>query len=202
MRINKHIQKLKYPEYATFSHEASQLNFAQQRGREEVVNYALTQDKELIGKIAKMENVMEENVLITAGADAGLHHVAETFLDEGKTSVIPLPTFGRFEFHTKVVGARAVFVKHTNFPYSFNLEKIIRVAKEKKADLIFLANPNNPTGELIKKNKLKQFIKDTNCLVVIDEALLEDLEDSISQFVNQYNNLVVVKSFSKPFGLP
>lgn len=202
MKINKHIKILDYPEYASISYTVSRINLSQQKGKEDEYKYALTQDKELIGKIAKFEQVKEENILITAGADVAMHHVAETFLDEGKIGIIPLPTFGRFEFHTKVVGAKVIFVKHTKFPYSFDLAKITRVAKDKKADMIFLANPNNPTGSLIDIKELSKFIEENNCLVVIDEALIEDTEDSVGKFINQYKNLVVIKSFSKLFAVP
>lgn len=202
MKINKHIKELEYPEYATSSHKPSRINLAQQKGRDDTYGYALAQDRGLLRKIVKLESVLKENILITAGADGALHHVAETFLDMGKTSVIPLPTFGRFEFHTKVVGAKVVFVKHTNFPYSFDLKKITKVAKENEADIIFIANPNNPTGELIDKKLFERFIKENKCLVVVDEVLLEQIENSVAPLVNQCKNLVVIKSFSKLFALP
>lgn len=203
MRINKHIQQLDYPEYASLSFEDAGVNLAQHMGKNKKYDYALSQDKVLINRIAKLENLKAENILVTSSADAGLHHIAEAFLDEGKIAVIPLPAFGRFEFHTKVVGAQEIFVKHTKFPYSFDLKRVTRLAKEKNADLIFIANPNNPTGELIKKRFLKQFIKENvNRMVVVDEVLIEEIEDSVSKYVNEYKNLIVVKSFSKLFGVP
>lgn len=202
MNINKHIQQLDYPEYAGDSFGIPEVDLSRHVGRDDKFSYVLAQDKELIKQIAELENLKEENILITAGADAALHHIAETFLESGKTAIIPVPSFGRFEFHTKVVGARVVFVKHIKFPYSFDLERITRLAKEKNTDLIFLANPNNPTGELINKKRLKQFIKENaKRTVVIDEVLIEDIKDSIGESV-EYKNLIIVKSFSKLFGIP
>lgn len=205
MRVNTHIQKLNYPEYTDVSSKLKKIicDLSKHAGREEDYSYVFSQDKELIKRIAELENLKEENILITAGADAALHHIAETFLEKGKIAIIPVPSFGRFEFHTKVVGAEEIFVKHIKFPYSFDLEKVTRRAEEKNADVIFLANPNNPTGELIGKKHLKQFIKENaNRVVVIDEVLIEDIKDSIGESVNEYKNLIVVKSFSKLFGLP
>lgn len=203
MSVNKHIQQLDYPEYARDFSGSIRIDLSHHLGRSRELDYVLSQDKELIQKISSMENLREENVLITGGADEGLHHIAETFLEKGKTAVIPIPSFGRFEFHTKVVGAGAIFVKHTKFPYSFDLKLIAKKAQEKKADLIFLANPNNPTGEVISKKRLRQFIKDnSDRIVVIDEVSIEGLEDSTVSFVNQYRNLIIVKSFSKIFRAP
>lgn len=203
MKINKHIQELEYPEYANLTFKTVDVNLAQHGGRESKYSYTRAQDKTLIDRIARFENLKAENILITAGADGALHHVAETFLYQRKLAVIPIPTFGRFEFHTKIVGAKAIFVKHNKFPYSFDLKKITQVAKEKHADLIFLANPNNPTGDLIGKGVLKKFIRaNRNCTVLIDEALIEETKDSCSEFVNAFQNLIVVKSFSKFLGVP
>ncbi len=204
MNINKHVQMLEYPEYAdSFKTKKVRLNLAQHKGRDEECNYTLSQDKSLLRSIARIENLKKENILITAGADAALHHIAEVFLDDGKIAVIPTPSFGRFEFHVKVVGGKIVFVGHQTFPYSFDLDKITKVAKANQAEIILLANPNNPTGELIDKKRLERFIiENKQRLIAIDEVLVEDRKDSLGEFVNSYKNLVVVKSFSKLFGVP
>ena len=205
MKVNKHIQLIDYPEYANASLTVNKAhcNLSQHTGRKKIFDYAFSQDKKLISLIASLEHLREEHILLTAGADAALHHVAETFLDLGKISIIPVPSFGRFEFHTKVLGAKAIFVKHTKFPYSFDLKRITRMAKAKNASIIFLANPNNPTGELISTKRLKSFIEENkNSLVVIDEVLIENSEDSVSGFTNLYKNLIVIKSFSKLLEIP
>lgn len=203
MKINRHIQKLEYPEYTNRSFGGVKVNLAQHKGRNDEYSYMVSQDKALIQGIARLEHLREANVLITAGADAALHHIAETFLDSGKIAVIPVPSFGRFEFHTKVVGAKMVFVKHSRFPYSFDLKQIEKVATETKATVIFLANPNNPTGELINKTRIKRFIEGNDrSLVVVDEVLIEKKRDSVAHFVSVYKNLIVVQSLSKLLGIP
>lgn len=205
MKVNKHIQLMNYPEYANVSLvvKAVCCNLSQHTGSKKIFDYAFSQDKKLIGLIARLENLKEEHILLTAGADAALHHIAETFLDLGKISIIPVPSFGRFEFHTKVIGAKAFFVKHTKFPYSFDLERVTSMAKAKNANIIFLANPNNPTGELISTERLRNFIEENkNSLVVIDEVLVENIQDSVSGFTNLYKNLIVIKSFSKLLEIP
>lgn len=203
MNINRHIQHLYYPEYAGLSSLVAKIDLAHHFGVDRTYDYILAQDKVLIKKISEGEHVHEKNILVTAGADSALHHIAEVFLDEGKIAVIPSPSFGRFEFHTKVVGATAIFVPHTKFPYNFDLDKITRVANKQKADVVFLTNPNNPTGELISKSNVKRFIGgNTHRLVVVDEALLEESKNSVKEFVNEHKNLIVIKSFSKLLGVP
>lgn len=203
MKINKHIEKLDYPEYAKQIPGVPKVDLSTHKGKNSRYSYLLSQSEDILKKIAKIEGLRKENVLITAGADAALHHIAETFLDQGKTAVIPLPSFGRFEFHTKVVGAKAVFVRHVKFPYSFDLEKVTRIAKKRKASAVFLANPNNPTGELISKIQLKLFAKENSMrLVVVDEALIEEARDSVGKIVDSYSNLIIVKSLSKIFSVP
>lgn len=203
MKVNEHIKRLEYPEYADSINIKIDYNLAQHKGRNKKYSYTLAQDSEVIDFIAKNEGLSKENISLTAGADTALHHIVETFLDEGKIALIPLPSFGRFEFHTKVSGSKVLFVKHIKFPYSFDLEEITKTAREKNASVIFLANPNNPTGELINKQRLKRFIKENReRITVIDEVLVEDTEDSVAGFVNKFKNLIVIKSFSKLFEIP
>lgn len=203
MNSNTHIQKLRYPEYAHATGVASVVNMAQHLGSEEQLAYTFAQDKKLLQILARQNKVGKDCLLLTAGADAALHHISETFLYKGKMSIIPLPAFGRFEFHTKVTGAQAFFVAHSRFPYSFDLSNITQVAKAKNASVIFIANPNNPTGEMIRKEILLRFVNDNaQSLVVVDEVLIENDTDSIVSYSKNCKNLVVVKSLSKLYKIP
>ncbi len=71
-----------------------------------------------------------------------------------------------------------------------------------RTQLVFLCNPNNPTGALLDSHKLLSFIKKTNALVVVDEAYIDfSKEESMVNLVNEHSNLIVVRTLSKAYGL-
>jgi histidinol-phosphate aminotransferase len=217
MNINKNVDSLSYPEYANAKKCNARIDLSLSENslisdrvqkilpeRTEVNKYKLTQDPVLIKKLAERLGAQKENILITAGCDGALHHIAETFINEGARILIPCPSFGRYEFHTKVMGGKPIFVNFSEYPFEFEISKIITATQKKKAKLLFLANPNNPTGCYIEKeeiNRLASKLKET--MIVIDETLIDYLAsiNSCSDLVNSYNNLIVTRSFSKFYGL-
>jgi len=71
-----------------------------------------------------------------------------------------------------------------------------------RTQLVFLCNPNNPTGGLLDSKKLQRFIRETNALVIVDEAYIDfSSEESLVSKVNEYPNLIVVRTLSKAYGL-
>lgn len=158
-----------------------------------------SENKKLIMLIADYVKVNSENILIGDGCDGCLEMIAKTFIAKNDNVVIPIPTFHRYEFHTRLMGGKCIFVSMVNF--SFNAEKVLKEAQKNNAKLIFLCNPNNPTGiEIDKKEKIK-LIKNFSGIVVIDEALADITSINGSNLIKENDNLIVVRSFSKSFGL-
>lgn len=169
----------------------------------EITNYRYAQDRDLLDKISSKEGLPKDNILITAGADSALHHIAEAFLTVGKKALIPIPSFPRYEFHTKVVGAKPVFVNVYGLNQDYKLQTLEAKMANDSYQVIFLDSPNNPTGEIFEEDKLRGFLKTVKeSIVVLDQALSGYFEDSVSKLVLEFSNLIVVKSFSKFFGLP
>ena len=112
--------------------------------------------------------------------------------------------FAVYSLAVQAVGAKGIEVKAIN--YGHDLDQFIE-SITKKTKVIFIANPNNPTGTLIDKIKLKSFMKKVpeNIIVVLDEAYDEYLPDILkSEAFNwtvQHENLLISRSFSKAYGL-
>ncbi len=115
--LSRNSKNLEYPEYASAKEikakidlSLSENEYHSERALErmkkftEVNLYKLSQDQELLELISEKLRVKKESILITAGCDCALHHIAETFLEMEDKVVIPIPCFGRYEFHTKVCG--------------------------------------------------------------------------------------------------
>lgn len=147
-------------------------------------------------KLAEKFGLDEGNILICGGLEPFLHVLASYFV--GKNVVIIEPTF---EFYGKVFRSSGVGVKTALLTSSFKLnsEKILKIAEKSAA--IFLASPNNPTGNQFDKNEILNLIENFRGLIIIDEAYVEYGKYSLIKNILDYNNLVILRTFSKAWGL-
>ncbi|MEK6830706.1 MAG: histidinol-phosphate transaminase [Nanoarchaeota archaeon] len=159
------------------------------------INHYYPENTELLNEIAKYTSVEKSQIMLGDGCDGCLGMIANTFINENDKIIIPVPTFHRYEFHTRIMGGMPIFIPMKNF--ELNNE----ILNSDNAKIIFLCNPNNPTGKQIKKRVLEEVIKKFRGIVVIDEALADTTNINGFEFLNKYNNLIIVRSFSKTFGL-
>ena len=155
----------------------------------------------LIKKIAKYNNVLPTNIVVTNGSDDGIELITKVFIDLEDTVIIPTPTFPVYESASKMMGANIINVSlDSNF--KLDLKELIKKVN-KSTKIIWIANPNNPTGNiLISKDQIEWLLKKTqDTLVVIDECYFELSQVTAIDLVKKYNNLIILRSFSKIFGL-
>ena len=139
------------------------------------------------------------------GADEAVVLLAQAFLAPGDEAVIISPTFGQYAFAVQYMGACPVAA-----PVDENMAVDFAVLREKlhpKTKMIFICNPNNPTGVLAAKEELLAFLQDVpkNVIVVLEEAYSEIVTDvnflSGLTLIPTMPNVVVVRTFSKIYGL-
>jgi histidinol-phosphate aminotransferase len=113
-------------------------------------------------------------------------------------AIIPEITFPMFEIVSRFGGNGIVFSKMISFDIDLeNIKKLITG----KTKLIFLCNPNNPTGRTLAKKRILEFVASVKPVVVVDEANIEFGGRSVIKEVDELENLVVLRTFSKGFGL-
>ena len=164
-----------------------------------VNRYPETLGGSLRSALADYVGVAEKEIVIGNGSDDLIELLAKVFIAPQKEVLIPNPTFLVYSLATQIMGGNPVFVKRTS-SFDLNVQEII----DKVTDLtkiIFIANPNNPTGNLISRDDILAIVKHVNCLVVVDECYYEMSQQTVSDLVNQYENLLVLRSLSKSFGL-
>ena len=138
------------------------------------------------------------------GSTELLHLAARTFLAPGRVGIVSQYIFIACRGAIIAAGARAVVVPARN--YGHDLEAMLRACTE-EAYLVFVANPNNPTGTFIAADKIIDFVARVpeHVIILLDEAYLEYLEpgDRIDAMalVRHHPNLVIVRTFSKAYGL-
>ena len=143
-------------------------------------------------------------IIIGNGEDDIIDLIGMAFINEGDEVITGEITFPAYETTTKIMGGKLILIKLKDF--SFDLEKIAQRINE-KTKIVFLCNPNNPTGTIVDKESVDRFIKQVpeNVIVVFDEAYYDYVEDenypnSLS-YVLEEKNVIILRTFSKIAGI-
>ena len=159
---------------------------------------------ELKQAIVKTFGVSMPQVVLGNGSNDVLDMAARAFLSPGVEAVYSQHAFAVYPIATQTIGAKGVEVPAKNFGH--DLEAMLK-AVTAQTRMVFIANPNNPTGTLLRSEELLRFLRavPASVIVVLDEAYNEYLEaglktDSIN-WLSQFPNLVVTRTFSKAYGL-
>ena len=139
--------------------------------------------------------VDREMIILGNGSDELILDLLLTF-GRGKI-VYPEPTFAMYEILAKIAGAEPVGVPLRE-DFELDAESILEVGQK---GIIFITYPNNPTGNLFNQEAIIRIIEEGSCLVVVDEAYYEFSGKTFLPLVKKYPNLVILRTFSKAFGL-
>ena len=145
-----------------------------------------------------------EKIICGAGSDEIIQIICQLFLKSKDEVIVPQFSFLMYRIYSKNVGAKILYAKENN--YKVSISEIIKKVS-KKTKIVFLANPNNPTGTYLEKNellKLRTKLRN-DILLVVDDAYDEymkrkDYASGLKLFKNS-NNVVVLRTFSKIYGL-
>lgn len=152
--------------------------------------------------IANRLRMGSENIILGNGSNEIIEFVGHAFLDRGDELITPTYAFICYKLIGQFFGARVIETPVVNF--RTDLDAILG-AITSKTKIIFLANPNNPTGTLINQSDLDQFISRVpeNVVIVLDEAYFEFLDDPPDSLrhVREGRNVIVLRTFSKIHGL-
>lgn len=155
----------------------------------------------LCEKIAGNNNVKKENILVSAGSSFLLELITKyVSLDKGHI-IIPDPSFTIFAPIAEFLGMSKSVIE-LNDKKKIDLEKM-KSSIQKDTKLIYICNPNNPTGDSLSRLEIENFIKSIpdNIIVLVDEAYIEfTTQKSLSDLVGVYKNLIITRTFSKLYG--
>ncbi len=171
------------------------------RASAEKVNlYPEAMADELREALSKYVGAPSENIVVGNGSDDVMEQCVKVFLSRGEGAVITPPTFSYYRILTTMYGGRCVeaALKEDEEEYSFDEAALLSAAREAK--LLFLCSPNNPTGNLLPEKLLSEVLEE-EVVVVLDEAYAEFAGKSYAELVRHHDNLVVLRTFSKAFGL-
>jgi histidinol-phosphate aminotransferase len=151
-------------------------------------------------ELAAHFRVKPEELLLTNGTDDALHLVTDTFVERGDEVVIVEPTFAMYRFYSELAGARVKALRY-EAGLRFPMEGVL-AALRRGPRVFFLANPNNPTGNVLSSAELRRVLRTaTRTMVVIDEAYFEYCEITALPWIRKFGNLIVTRTFSKAAGM-
>jgi histidinol-phosphate aminotransferase len=151
-------------------------------------------------RLARHFRVAYEELLLTNGGDDALRLFFDAFVDAGTTAVIIEPTFPMYRYWGEVAGAK-LEVQRYSANMEFPLDGIV-AALSSKPRVLFVCNPNNPTGTLLPKETIETILQAaTHTAVVLDEAYAEFSGLTVIPLIHQYPQLFVARTFSKAAGL-
>ena len=154
--------------------------------------------REVRAALSAYANVPMDCLVAGAGADELIDLVIRLTMDPGDTALDLTPTFGMYAVTLKLAGVDVVSVPR-NDAFGVDVDAV-RAAKDGRAKLVFLCNPNNPTGTLSPEVDVRGLL-DLGLVVVVDETYHEFSGFTVAHLVEEYPNLVVLRSLSKWAGL-
>lgn len=154
--------------------------------------------------IAEHLGVAQDGIVLGNGSNDVLDLIAQAYLEPGCEAIFSEYAFAVYPIATQAAGATAVVTPANNWGH--DLDAMVAAITE-KTKVIFLANPNNPTGTWFTKSDFEGFIEQVpeNVIVVLDEAYAEYVEEPEYpkgiEYLGEYSNLVVTRTYSKAYGL-
>ncbi|RAP30323.1 histidinol-phosphate transaminase [Candidatus Marinamargulisbacteria bacterium SCGC AG-414-C22] len=166
--------------------------------------YPNSTNNPLILELIQKHAVTSDNLILGNGSDELFQLVAMSFLDSGDEVISSEHTFSIYQIATLARGATYIEVPMKNYTYDL---KGILTAITPKTRVIFIANPNNPTGTFLTANDIANFMNKvpSHVLVVLDEAykdyvITEELDHNVSLLAS-HKNILITRTFSKMYGM-
>lgn len=142
-----------------------------------------------------------DNIVIGNGSDELIDYLIKAFSEKGRRIITTAPSFAMYKIYSIINGSIFVQIPLGQNNFSLNEDKILEEAKKEDSSIVFIAYPNAPTGNYFAEDKIIKIIEESGCLVVVDEAYYEFGEKTFIPLISQYDNLVILRTFSKAYSL-
>jgi len=154
--------------------------------------------------LAEKLRVQPDQILIANGSNEIIEFIGHVFLDRDAEAVIADRAFAIFRLITEMFAARPVIVPMRDFTHDL---KAMLAAITPRTKVVFIANPNNPTGTMVKADELRAFMESVppHVVVALDEAYIEllspEMQPDTLRYVREGRKIIILRTFSKTYGL-
>jgi histidinol-phosphate aminotransferase len=153
---------------------------------------------ELAAVLAQFSGWRSDGILVGNGSNELIEAVLMVVVERGKRVVIPQPTFTLYRLMTSILGGDSIEVRFTE-NFEFDVPTLLKEVRS--ADITVLCSPNNPTGGRLPDPALRQILQAASGLVVLDEAYHEFSGQSVVHLLPDFENLIVLRTFSKAMAM-
>lgn len=144
--------------------------------------------------------VKPELVVAANGSDELLSLLTSCFLQAGEKMLVAAPDFSMYKIYGHLAEAEVLeYLKNDDL--ELDVDGFIAEAKAQQVRMVVFSNPCNPTSQLLVKKDVLKIVEALECLVVVDEAYMDFSQGSVLDVVEEYDNLLILKTFSKAFGM-
>jgi len=161
--------------------------------------YPQEEENKLREKLSGYLKTPKENIVVGNASDELIDRIARLFLEKGESAVSVMPTFPVFKYCAKRQGAEYVTVPLLD-NFGLDVERLLG-AFSPKTSILYLCSPNNPTGNQFKMDAVETLAEEFPGIVVLDEAYAEYADYSMVPRIGEFENLIILRTFSKAFGL-
>ena len=149
--------------------------------------------------VSSFWGLTRDNIVIGNGSDELIDYLIKAFSEKGRRVITTAPSFAMYKIYSIVNGSNFVQIPLSQSNFSLNEDKILEEAKKENSSIVFIAYPNAPTGNYFAEDKIIKIIEESGCLVVVDEAYYEFGKKTFVPLISQYDNLVILRTFSKAY---
>lgn len=153
-------------------------------------------------KYAAMIGVKSENLCFTAGSVTAMGYVLKVFGEKGKDLICATPTFGMYKVYADMQEINTIFL-HYEDDYTFDANKMLDAIND-NTGLVSIVNPSMPIGNVYEESDIRKIVEKAskhNAMVVIDEAYHYFYDKTSLALINEFNNVIILRTFSKLFSV-
>ena len=161
----------------------------------------------LLDSISRYNQINKDNIILSAGSDVGLEYLSNYLIKPITTVYIFVPTYSYFNTLASKISNNIIYIPFNIYEDEYNvdtyLSKYIKNDINDENVVIYIVNPNNPTGILFDRSSIEEvFIKYSKYKFIIDEAYIEYCSiNSCVNYIQKYSNVFITRTFSKAYGL-
>lgn len=164
---------------------------------EDLEGYPNTYSDGLRSALAELYGLETENFIAGNGSDEMLDVSFKTFTEWGDDCVVPVPSYTLYDYFVNMNGGKPIEIDLTD-DFQLDVDGILR----SKAKIAIMPSPNNPTGNIFKHKDIEEILSKFKGIVIVDEAYVEYAsKGSMIKKVNEFENLIVLRTFSKAYAM-
>ena len=149
--------------------------------------------------LSEYTGIDPSRIIAGSGGDEIIELMVKLFVNPGDSMIDCPPTFGMYEFCAKIADAELLMVERHN-DWSVDVDSVVGTVRDRGSKIVFLASPNNPTGNSLTDQEARMILE-SGVILVVDETYYEFCGMTLAHLIGEYENLMVVRSFSKWAGI-